>query len=315
MYPAEVIKESIILYSQLRNFRSVAKATGIGKSTIHRWYMNFGRLLKRHPVQKRKAKKRTYPTLQDDIQRILENKTNIILSLLDIVKLLNYTPSITSVWRSLKTLKVCRTKIVFKVGRTNTASHQAKRDLFEPAIASIPLDEILCLDETGFCNEGNMLHYYHLKSSNEPGRKRIQVHMRQKLSSMAVISNNSLLIVKHQEGAYRSPLFMDFIVNDLCHVIKSNHKYLLMDNASFHHNRFIDGAIRSIGLTPLYIPAYSPQYNPIEECFSYVKHHFRRSMSLCKGFKKSVDAAFEHLVNYKKFSTHYQRSFRNHQTT
>jgi transposase len=154
-----------------------------------------------------------------------------------------------------------------------------------------------------------MLHYYSLKEMKRPA-KVVKVHRKERVSSMAVISLEGLVTVRHSNLPFNKELFMDFIINQLCHAIKPTHKYLLMDNVSFHHSYIIIEAIQSIGLEPLFIPSYSPQYNPIEECFSYIKHHFRRSQCLGLTFQESIDASFESIATYTKFASHYKRAFR-----
>ena len=44
-----------------------------------------------------------------------------------------------------------------------------------------------------------------------------------------------------------------------------------MDNASIHHIDGIVDMITSIGALVIFLPPYSPDYNPIEEAFSKVK--------------------------------------------
>lgn len=57
---------------------------------------------------------------------------------------------------------------------------------------------------------------------------------------------------------------------------KKDH-YILMDNCKVHHSKFVVEAIKSRGYKPLFIPPYSPFLNPIEECWSKIKKHIRRS--------------------------------------
>ena len=49
------------------------------------------------------------------------------------------------------------------------------------------------------------------------------------------------------------------------------HSVVIMDNASIHHIDGIVDMITSIGALVIFLPPYSPDYNPIEEAFSKVK--------------------------------------------
>ena len=48
-----------------------------------------------------------------------------------------------------------------------------------------------------------------------------------------------------------------------------------MDNASFHKNRVVSAATTELKITVIWNVPYSPEYNPIEGCFSIVKNHFK----------------------------------------
>ena len=46
---------------------------------------------------------------------------------------------------------------------------------------------------------------------------------------------------------------------------------VIMDNLSVHHAREVKDLLKQAGILVLYLPPYSPDLNPIEEMFSYVK--------------------------------------------
>lgn len=50
---------------------------------------------------------------------------------------------------------------------------------------------------------------------------------------------------------------------------------VVMDNASIHHSQTILHLVSSVGALLLYLPAYSPDLNPIEEAFSSVKAYLK----------------------------------------
>jgi len=43
---------------------------------------------------------------------------------------------------------------------------------------------------------------------------------------------------------------------------------LVLDNCRIHHNEALTDLVRAAGCLLLYLPAYSPDLNPIEESFS-----------------------------------------------
>ena len=51
---------------------------------------------------------------------------------------------------------------------------------------------------------------------------------------------------------------------------------LFLDGASFHRSKDIAEDLESLGISRVINVPYSPQYNPIEGCFSIVKNYFKR---------------------------------------
>ena len=49
------------------------------------------------------------------------------------------------------------------------------------------------------------------------------------------------------------------------------HSVVIMDNASIHHVKEVVEMIQGVGAMVIFLPPYSPDYNPIEEAFSKVK--------------------------------------------
>lgn len=51
---------------------------------------------------------------------------------------------------------------------------------------------------------------------------------------------------------------------------------MLLDTVAFHHREEIQHMIEAQGATVKFLPAYSPEFNPIEECWSKVKAWLRK---------------------------------------
>lgn len=51
---------------------------------------------------------------------------------------------------------------------------------------------------------------------------------------------------------------------------------VVMDNLNVHKQERVRTAIRQAGCHPLYLPSYSPDFNPIELAFSKIKAYLRR---------------------------------------
>lgn len=51
---------------------------------------------------------------------------------------------------------------------------------------------------------------------------------------------------------------------------------LVMDNCSIHHVAEVKELFQEAGIVLLFLPPYSPDLNPVEEAFSYVKNYPRK---------------------------------------
>jgi transposase len=82
-------------------------------------------------------------------------------------------------------------------------------------------------------------------------------------------------VVAHEtvRGSMNSERFAAFVLGIPDHF--RGHA-LLMDNVRFHHTRQVAEAMAAKHFRPVFIPPYSPQFNPIENAFSVMKSQFRR---------------------------------------
>ncbi|CEP19829.1 hypothetical protein [Parasitella parasitica] len=77
----------------------------------------------------------------------------------------------------------------------------------------------------------------------------------------------------------RTEHFLNYLHNTLKVLEKNNLRgqYIIMDNAPIHKNQSVKQLIESQGHKCIYLPAYSPFLNPIEEFWSKVKYHVKRT--------------------------------------
>jgi len=69
---------------------------------------------------------------------------------------------------------------------------------------------------------------------------------------------------------------------------------LVMDNAKIHHNEEMINVIKSVGCRVLFLPPYSPDFNPIELAFSTLKSWIKRNkdfMETCPDSEFAIIAA------------------------
>jgi transposase len=71
-------------------------------------------------------------------------------------------------------------------------------------------------------------------------------------------------------------VFLAYLEQVLCPRLRPG-QVVIMDNLSAHKHRQVRMLIEQAGAELLYLPPYSPDFNPIEKCWSKIKQHLRAS--------------------------------------
>ena len=69
-------------------------------------------------------------------------------------------------------------------------------------------------------------------------------------------------------------------------------KVIILDNASFHKNKRTKEIIEAAGCTLIYLPPYSPDLNPIEKFWSWLKRKIRSIVKNFASLEDTLIAAF-----------------------
>ena len=77
------------------------------------------------------------------------------------------------------------------------------------------------------------------------------------------------------EGATDTEVFATYVRKVLCPILRPG-DLVVMDNLSPHKSEPTLALIRQTGAEALFLPAYSPDLNPIEQMWSKVKNTLRR---------------------------------------
>jgi transposase len=88
------------------------------------------------------------------------------------------------------------------------------------------------------------------------------------------------------EGSADGESFSLYLEEVLCPALRPG-QIVVMDNLSVHKNRSVRDLIESRGCELWFLPAYSPDLNPIEEAFSKAKGILRKAKA------RTLDALFE----------------------
>lgn len=100
------------------------------------------------------------------------------------------------------------------------------------------------------------------------------------------------------EGATDTRAFETYVEHFLCPELKAG-QVVIMDNLSAHKGERIRTLIESKGAHLLFLPAYSPDFNPIEGAFSKLKNSLRKAKartreSLLEAIGQALDGITHH---------------------
>jgi transposase len=76
------------------------------------------------------------------------------------------------------------------------------------------------------------------------------------------------------DGAVDGERFLYFLKHHLVPTLRVG-DVVVMDNCRIHHIADVKTLLGTVGATPLFMPPYSPELNPIEEAWSLIKSIFK----------------------------------------
>jgi len=93
---------------------------------------------------------------------------------------------------------------------------------------------------------------------------------------LAALRHNGLTAPLVMDGAINGELFLAYVEQELVKTLTEG-DIVVLDNLSSHKVAGVKEAIESVGAKILYLPPYSPDFNPIELVFSKLKTLVRKS--------------------------------------
>ena len=95
-------------------------------------------------------------------------------------------------------------------------------------------------------------------------------------SLLAAMGAGGLVGAMSVEGSTNREVFVLYLDQVLCPALRAG-QVVLMDNLNVHKGALVRQKIEACGCTLEFLPAYSPDFNPIEHAFSKLKSFLRRA--------------------------------------
>lgn len=165
------------------------------------------------------------------------------------------------------------------------------REEYQKILKQIPKENLIYLDESGF--DLNIKKEYGWKKKgqrlydNKSGNRK-----NKRITVISAYSNQTknLIAPIYFEGNTNTEIFNQWIEDFLIPELKAN-QILILDNAAFHKSSKTRELIESANCKLLYLPPYSPDFNPIEQKWSHVKNQVKKIRNKFEDFTRCLDMA------------------------
>ena len=107
------------------------------------------------------------------------------------------------------------------------------------------------------------------------------LHRGERISIITAVSTDGVVAYELHKGTVNGDRFLDFVHGSLipnmlpydglnpCYIV-------VMDNCSIHHIQPVLDAFNQAGIVVIFLPPYSPDMNPVENVFSYIKYYLKQ---------------------------------------
>ena len=256
--------------------KEIARNLSIDTSTacrIHRKFISSGSVSKKlYPSGSRPTKKLT-DTVQMLILNIVVESPQLYLREI-IARVLMYTGF------ELSPALLCGFlhKMNFSRQKMQMVARQRDEKLRREFVDGVSLYEphmLVFIDETGTDRRDSLRKYGYSLRGKTPKSCRMLIRG-ERISVIGIMTLNGILDLHIVRGGVNGDEFVEFVDKCLLPVLMpyngvNPNSIVILDNCSIHHVEPVKRLINGVGAMVHYLPPYSPDYNPIEWCFSKVK--------------------------------------------
>jgi putative transposase len=154
----------------------------------------------------------------------------------------------------------------------DTPEHRKRRREFCAFVTALNARRLVFIDES-FCKTGMRREYAWSPRGQRVRGSRPMAAWRTLALVGAIRLGRRPLLMTHR-GSVNGRVFLRFVRRRLVPWIRPG-DIVVMDNLNSHKMSAVRGAIEAAGATPIYLPTYSPELNPIELLWPYLKRRLR----------------------------------------
>jgi len=210
---------------------------------------------------------------------------------------LGVTASVGTIWTFLDRCGLTFKKKSVHASEQDRPDVREKREAWFEAQPDLDPTKLVFIDETWAST--NMAPLYGWAPEGERLHADIPHGHWKRTTFIAALRLTGLTAPRTFDGSINGSTFLDYVTNTLAPTLSPG-EIVIMDNLSSHKSEKVRQAIEAAGATRLFLPAYSPDFNPIEKVFSKLKALLRRAAErTVEGVQKAL-ARLVHIVTLQE---------------
>lgn len=151
-------------------------------------------------------------------------------------------------------------------------ANEEKRRAYQELTKDIPKEDLVYVDESGM-EEGSCKEYAWSEKGNPlQGKRSGKTYKR--LNIIGALNNGNSLAPFTFYGSCNTEIFNLWVEKILLPELKPG-QVVILDNASFHKSKKTREIIENAGCRVIFLPPYSPDFNPIEKFWAKMKKWIR----------------------------------------
>ena len=288
-----------------RSFVEIATSLNIAASTAHRTFHQFKLTgdvaASEAPTNKRYVTAQRKMGVHEElfvIGAVLANSSLYLLEVCqEVSNVFGLSVSPPTICRLLHSYGITRKRIrqvALQRSYYLRGAFRAQCSLFDPNI-------FVFVDETGSDHRSHIRKYgYALRGVTPEFRRPFQGHG-QRVNAIIGICTTGVIALETTTSSVNADIFFDFVRGTLIPNMQqfngtNSRSIVVMDNLSVHRTGDVLGLFDQAGIPVFFLPPYSPDLNPAEECFSYAKAYLRKHDSILQHIPDQtpiIKAAFQ----------------------
>lgn len=179
--------------------------------------------------------------------------------------------STSTIGEGIRKLGWSRKKKTFHDPKKDEERVQKEREAFREKVSPIDPEKMVFLDEAGTLT--HMARDYGRAPLGEraEGTKPLAGERLNMIGALRLSGLDEGLILEQNINGEN---FLFFVEHYFVNILRPG-DVVFLDNNWFHFTDGVEEIIRSKGASVLYLPPYSPEFNPIEECWSKIKNYLK----------------------------------------